>query len=230
MVATRDRQGHCSGCSQRSHRAVSLDGLVPEPLPGAASIGGSLISPRAEESSICAHLSAGPNVSSRVCQSDATADVQPISPGRPKSDSTFAWRIATAGCRAGREKVTTLVCLLGRKDRSASESSIRTRKCARDRVEQRALVHRLEQDGNRMRPLDEALSRGVVSAGDQYGRQAAPRRCQRTTQCGPIHLWKIQIDYQAGVGFWNCACDQRAWPVEGQNPEARGLDQSRQRT
>ncbi|MGA8566809.1 MAG: hypothetical protein WB580_03355 [Candidatus Binataceae bacterium] len=43
-----------------------------------------------------------------------------------------------------------------------------------DRVEQDPLVNRFEQRCDRVRFLDEALCRKVVSAGDQYGRQAAP--------------------------------------------------------
>ena len=43
-----------------------------------------------------------------------------------------------------------------------------------DRVEQDTLVNRFEQRCDRVRFLDEALCRKVVSAGDQYGRQAAP--------------------------------------------------------
>jgi hypothetical protein len=43
-----------------------------------------------------------------------------------------------------------------------------------DRVEQSSLVDRFEQGCDRIRFLDEALRRKVVSAGDQYRRQAAP--------------------------------------------------------
>jgi hypothetical protein len=48
-----------------------------------------------------------------------------------------------------------------------------------------------------------------------------PRPDAVSEQFASIHLGKIQIDYEARVGFWNCASDQRAWPVESQNPEAR---------
>jgi hypothetical protein len=48
------------------------------------------------------------------------------------------------------------------------------RASAHDRVEPGALVDRLEQRRNNPRFRDEALCRKVVSAGDQYGRQAGP--------------------------------------------------------
>jgi hypothetical protein len=50
----------------------------------------------------------------------------------------------------------------------------RKRESLCDRVEQDPLVNRFEQRCDRVRVLDEALCRKVVSAGDQYGRQAAP--------------------------------------------------------
>jgi hypothetical protein len=37
-----------------------------------------------------------------------------------------------------------------------------------------------------------------------------PRPDAVSEQFASIHLGKIQIDYEAGVGFWNCANDQRA--------------------
>jgi len=102
------------------------------------------------------------------------------------------------------------------------------RKSHGNRLQQRGAGKRLEKHRDGLRALHQ-FARGLIDvAGDHYDGQMASRSGQALAKLHSVHLGKMYINHEAGVGFRKFDVEDRARPVKGHNLKSSGEHHSAQ--